>query len=272
MPATVAAKRSVFRRLHEAGCFVIPNPWDVGSAKLLAHAGFKALASTSAGFAWAQGKPDGKASLEDILQHLKDISSAVEVPVTADFENGYAGDIPAMRINVMRAAGSGIAGLSIEDATGDPDKPLYDFDDAVARVMAARKALDESPSGGEAALLTARSEGFIRGRPDLAETCRRLAAFAAVGADCLYAPGIKTAAEITAVVKAVAPKPVNLLVPPTGLTVEAAAALGVRRLSIGGALARAAWGETQRIAAEMMAGSFDGLKRGISAAEVEKAL
>ncbi len=271
MPA-IAAKRSIFRRLHDAGCFVIPNPWDAGSAKLLAHAGFKALASTSAGFAWAQGLPDGKAPLEDILQHLKHISGAVEVPVTADFENGYADDIAAMEVNVVRAAATGIAGLSIEDASGDPDNPLYDFDHAVARVAAARKALDRSPGGGERALLTARSEGFIRGRPDLAETCRRLAAFASVGADCLYAPGLKTAAEITAVVEAVAPKPVNLLVPPTGMTVEAAAALGVRRLSIGAALARAAWGETQRIALEMMAGSFAGLKRGATAAEVEKTL
>ncbi|MBX7198867.1 MAG: isocitrate lyase/phosphoenolpyruvate mutase family protein [Rhodospirillaceae bacterium] len=272
MPASVAAKRSVFRRLHEQGCFIIPNPWDIGSAKLLAHAGFKALASTSAGFAWAQGMPDGKAPLEDILQHLKDVRTAVEIPVTADFENGYADDIPTLEINVMRAAATGVAGLSIEDATGDPENPLYDFDQAVVRVVAARRALDQSPSGGEPALLTARSEGFIRGRPDLAETCRRLKAFAAAGADCLYAPGLKTAAEIEAVVKAVAPKPVNLLVPPSGLSFDQAAALGVRRLSVGGALARAAWGETQRVAAEMMAGSFAGLQRAATSAEVEKAL
>ncbi len=277
MPATIAARRTTFRRLHEAGCFVIPNPWDIGSAKLLAHAGFKALASTSAGFAWAMGLPDGKAPLEDILRHLKDISDAVDIPVNADFENGYAQDMPTMQANVIRAAATGIAGLSIEDASGDPENPLYDFDHAVARIVAAREALDRealdrAASGGAPALLTARSEGFIRGRPDLAETIRRLQAFAAAGADCLYAPGIKTAAEIAAVVKAVAPKPVNLLVPPTGLTFQEAEALGVRRLSIGGALARAAWGETQRVAAEMMAGSFEGLKRGATSAEVEKTL
>lgn len=272
MPA-VAAKRSTFRRLHGDGCFVIPNPWDVGSARLLAHAGFKALASTSAGFAWAQGFRDGKAPLENVLGHLKDISAAVDIPVNADFENGYADDIPALRINVMRAAATGIAGLSIEDATGDAENPLYAFDHAVQRIAVARQALDESSSGQEPALLTARSEGFIRGRPDLAETIRRLKAFADAGADCLYAPGLKAPADIKAVVEAVAPRPVNLLVPPTGLTAAEAAALGVRRLSIGGALARAAWAETQRIAAEMMeAGSFKGLARGASAAEIEKTL
>lgn len=272
MPATIAAKRSEFRRLHGAGCFIIPNPWDIGSAKLLAHAGFKALASTSAGFAWAQGVPDGAAPLASILTHLSELAGAVSVPVNADFENGYADDTATLEINVMRAAATGVAGLSIEDATGNAEHPLYDFDQAVERVVVARRALYQSPTGGEPALLTARSEGFIRCRPDLAETCRRLAAFAAVGADCLYAPGIKTAAEIAAVVKAVAPKPVNLLVPPTGLSFDEAAALGVRRLSIGGALARAAWGETQRIAQEMMAGSFAGLKRAATSAEVEKTL
>lgn len=272
MPATVAAKRSVFRRLHESGCFIIPNPWDIGSARLLVHTGFKALASTSAGHAWSQGFRDGAQPLDDVLTHLKALSACVDVPVNADFENGYADDLATMEINVIRASATGVAGLSIEDATGDTEKPLYDFDHAVERVTRARKALDQSPSGGEPALLTARSEGFIRGRPDLAETCRRLKAFAEAGADCLYAPGIKTAAEIEAVVKAVAPKPVNLLVPPTGLTFDEAAALGVRRLSIGGALARAAWGETQRVAAEMMSGSFAGLKRTATAAEVEKTL
>lgn len=272
MPATIAAKRSAFRRLHESGCFVIPNPWDIGSARLLAHTGFKALASTSAGFAWSRGYADGAAPLDDVLAHLKALVEAVEIPITADFENGYAHDLPTMEINVMRAAATGVAGLSIEDATGDAEKPLYDFDHAVERVARARKALDQSPSGGAPAFLTARSEGFIRGRPDLAETCRRLKAFAEAGADCLYAPGIKTAAEIGAVVEAVRPKPVNLLVPPTGLTFDAAAALGARRLSIGGALARAAWGETQRVAAEMMSGSFAGLKRAATSAEIEKTL
>lgn len=272
MPASIAAKRSAFQRLHESGCFTIPNPWDIGSARLLAHAGFKALASTSAGFAWAQGVIDGAAPLDDVLSHLKAMVESVEIPINADFENGYAHDLATMELNFMRAAATGIAGLSIEDATGDPDKPLYDFDHAVERVAVARKALDRSPSGGERALLTARTEGFIRGRPDLAETIRRLKAFADAGADCLYAPGIKTPAEIAAVVQAVAPKPVNLLVPPTGLSFDEAAALGVRRLSIGGALARAAWGETQRVAAEMMSGSFAGLKRAATSAEVEKAL
>lgn len=272
MPATIAAKRLEFRRLHESGCFIIPNPWDIGSARLLAHAGFKALASTSAGHAWSQGFRDGAQPLDDVLAHLKALAEAVDVPVTADFENGYAHDLAAMEINILRAAATGVAGLSIEDATGDPEKPLYDFDHAVARVARARKALDQNPGDGAPALLTARSEGFIRGRPDLAETVRRLKAFADAGADCLYAPGIKTAAEIEAVVQAVAPKPVNLLVPPTGLSFDEAAALGVRRLSIGGALARAAWGETQRVAAEMMSGNFAGLKRAATSAEIEKTL
>ena len=273
MSVSTADKRLAFRRLHEAGCFVIPNPWDIGSARLLAHTGFKALASTSAGYAWTQGLRDGATPLDDMLGHLKDLSAAVDIPVNADFEAGYAGDIKSLEINVVRCAATGVSGLSIEDFTDDPAAPLLAFDEAVARIAAARKALEQSANGGERVFLTARSEGFIRGRPDLDETIRRLKAFAEAGADCLYAPGIKTAAEITAVVKAVAPKPVNLLIGPTGLSVAEAAALGVRRLSIGGALARAAWGEASRVAKEIMdAGSFAGLSRGASTADIEKTL
>ena len=270
MSVSPADKRSAFHRLHEAGCFVIPNPWDVGSARMLAHTGFKALASTSAGFAWTLGYRDGEAPLEDMLGHLKALSAAVDIPVSADFGNGYAADLPALEINVMRAAATGLAGLSIEDASGDASAPLYEFTHAVERVKIARAAIDRS---GAKVLLTARSEGFILGKPDLADTIRRLCAFAEAGADCLYAPGIKTSDDIAAVVKAVAPKPVNLLIGPTGLSVVAAAALGVRRISIGGALARAAWGEAERVAREIMeSGTFTGLTRAATAAAVEKTL
>ncbi len=270
MSGSTADKRSAFHRLHEAGCFVIPNPWDVGSARMLSHLGFKALASTSAGFAWSVGYRDGEAPLEDMLGHLKALSAAVDIPVSADFGNGYATDLPALEINVTRAAATGLAGLSIEDASGDASAPLFEFAHALERVKTARTAIDRS---GARVLLTARSEGFLLGKPDLAETIRRLCAFADAGADCLYAPGLKTTDGIAAVVKAVAPKPVNLLIGPTGLSVAEAAALGVRRISIGGALARAAWGEAERVAREIMeSGTFTGLARAATSAAVEKTL
>ncbi len=273
MSVSTADKRSAFRRLHQSGCFIIPNPWDVGSARMLAHLGFKALASTSAGFAWSIGYRDGAAPLEAMLGHLKDLSAAVDIPVSADFGNGYAADLDALADNVARAAATGLAGLSIEDFTENPSQPLYDFAAAVERIAAARRAIDGSAEGGERALLTGRSEGFIRGAPDLAETIKRLVAFAEAGADCLYAPGVKTPADIAAIVKAVAPKPVNLLIGPTGLSLAQAADLGVRRISIGGALARAAWGEAQRAAKEMLeSGTFSGLSRAATSADIEKTL
>lgn len=226
----------VFRRLHESGCFVIPNPWDLGSARALERLGFKALATTSSGFAWSQGRPDHGVSLHDTLQHLRSLAHGVKVPVNADLGSGFAVDPAAVMVNAAAAALTGISGLSIEDGTGNPDKPLHDFELAVERVRAARRALD-----GTGVLLTARSEGFIVGRPDLKETIRRLVAFAEAGAECLYAPGIRTRDEITGIINAVAPKPVNVLVGSSFASVHELAYLGVRRISVGGALARAAW-------------------------------
>jgi 2-methylisocitrate lyase-like PEP mutase family enzyme len=227
-----------FRRLHAANCFVMPNPWDVGSARALEQMGFKALATTSAGFAWSRGLPDNQITLDQALEHLRQMVAAVAVPVNADFEGGFAIEPTQVAANVKLAVATGIAGLSIEDSTGDPKQPLHDFDLAVARVKSARRAIDET---GTDVLLTGRSEGFICGRPDIAETIRRLQAYAEAGADCLYAPGIHKRDDIAAVVAAVAPKPVNLLINAPHITIAEAADLGVRRISVGGALARTAW-------------------------------
>src|SRR3974390_27684 len=214
---TVAEKRRTFRTLHERGCFVIPNPWDVGSARYLQHLGFKALASTSAGFAFAQGLPDNRVSRDMVLAHLREIVAATDVPVNADFEGGFADAPDGVAESVTLCVATGCAALSIEDSTGDKERPLYDFDLAVARVRAARAAIDRA--GGEV-VFTARSEGFLVGRPDIDETIRRLKAFAAAGADCLYAPGLRTRELIGAVINAVAPKPVNgIMSAPLGFTV-----------------------------------------------------
>lgn len=251
-----------FRRLHDAHCFVMPNPWDVGSARALEQMGFKALATTSAGFAWTRGLPDNQITLDQALEHLRHIVAAVAVPVNADFEGGFAIDPAQVAANVKLAVATGIAGLSIEDATGDPDHPLYDFDLAVARIQAARQAIDETGSG---ALLTGRSEGFICGRPDITETIRRLQAYAEAGADCLYAPGIHKREDIAAVVAAVSPKPVNLLINAPYITATEAADLGVRRISVGGALARTAWAGFLHAAKEIAEGGtfacFEGLPK-----------
>ncbi len=254
---SIADKRRVFRQLHEAGCFVIPNPWDVGSALFLQTLGFKALATTSSGFAWSRGRPDGGIARDTAVAHLRDMVAATDLPVNADFERGFAPDAAGVGLSVRLAVESGVAGLSIEDATGDAAQPLYDLDTAVARMRAARRAIDEA--GGDT-LLVGRAECFLVGRPDLDETIRRLRAYAQAGADCLYAPGIRTPEQIRAVVSAVAPKPFNLLVGwASELTVPQIAALGVRRISVGGALARAAWGGLMR-AARLIAeeGRFDG--------------
>jgi methylisocitrate lyase len=259
----------VFRRLHEAGCFVIPNPWDIGSARLLARLGFPALATTSAGFAWSMGRPDNGVSLSQALAHYRAIAESVELPVNADFEGGFATEPADVAANVARATATGIAGLSIEDSTGDPAKPLFNFGLAVERIRAARGAIDQSGSG---VLLTGRSEGFLVGRPDLAETIRRLTAYADAGADCLYAPGLSTRAEISSVVGAVAPKPVNVLVGSDFTTVGELAELGVRRISVGGALARAAWAGFLQAASEIAEkGTFGGLARAVSFAEINRA-
>ena len=244
---SVAEKRRAFRKLHESGCFVIPNPWDVGSARYLQGLGFKALATTSAGFAFAQGYPDGQFSRDLALEHCAELAEATDVPLNVDYESGYADDPAGIAESVRLCVETGIAGLSIEDSTGDPNKPLYDFDLAVARVKAARAATDKA--GGDV-VFTARSEGFVRGRPDLAETVRRMKAFAAAGADCLYAPGIKTREEIAAIIDL--GKPVNfLMVNATNFSVNDLTAMGVRRISTGGTLARTAWNGFIRAAREI---------------------
>jgi 2-methylisocitrate lyase-like PEP mutase family enzyme len=250
---------AAFHRLHESGCFVMPNPWDVGSAVALERMGFKALATTSAGFAWTLGRPDRGARLDEALVHLRALAAAVVVPLNADFEGGYAIEPEQVAANVKLAAATGIAGLSIEDSTGDADEPLYGLELAVERVRAARRAIDETGTG---VLLTGRSEGFVVGRPDLEETIRRLKAYADAGADCLYAPFVE-AEQASAIVAAVAPKPVNLLANAPFVTVEEAAAIGVRRISVGGTLARTAWAgwlaAAQEIADDGTFGRFQSL-------------
>jgi 2-methylisocitrate lyase-like PEP mutase family enzyme len=266
-PSQISARRRAFRQLHETGCFVIPNPWDVGSARWLQGLGFKALASTSSGVAWSQGKADGALPREAVLAHLRDLVAATELPVNADFESGFAADPQGVAESVRLAIETGVAGLSIEDATGDPAHPLHDIDVAVERMRAARAAIDKS--GGET-LLVGRAENFFAGRPDLDDTIARLRAYAAAGADCLYAPGIRTREQIVAVVAAVAPKPVNLLVGSTSeFTLQEVAALGVRRVSVGGALARAAWGGFMRAARSIAEnGRFDGFADAAAGAEL----
>jgi methylisocitrate lyase len=264
----LAERCRVFHRLHESGCFVIPNPWNVGSARLLEQLGFKALASTSSGFAWSLGRLDGQAPLDDVVAHLGAMSQAVSVPISADFEGGFAHEPSSVAKNVARAATTGIAGLSIEDSTGDPANPLFDISLAVERVRAARDAIAHS---GHPLVLTARSEGFVRGRPDLAETIRRLVAYSEAGADCLFAPGLRSLADIKAVVDGVAPKPVNVLMGSDFATVADLASLGVRRISVGGALARAAWTGFLDAAKEIAErGTFQNVSRAISGAEMNR--
>jgi len=268
MPQSTAEKRASFRRLHETGCFVLPNPWDIGSARALQATGFKAIASTSAGFAWSIGRADNRVTVDDVLKHLTELCNAVDLPVNADFEGGFADAPDKVAINVARAVKTGIAGLSIEDSTGDKANPLYERTLAIARIKAARAAIDADNSG---TLLVGRCEGFLVGQPDLAMVIDRLNAYSEAGADCLYAPGIKTKEQITAVVKAVHPKPVNLLIGSPGLTVAEAAELGVRRISIGGSLARVAWGGLMRAAREIAEqGTFNELGNGYSGGELNK--
>jgi 2-methylisocitrate lyase-like PEP mutase family enzyme len=259
--------RHAFRQLHESGCFLIPNPWDVGSARYLEGLGFKALATTSSGAAWSSGRPDGGVPLQEVLSHLREMVAATGLPVNADFEGGYADDVGGVAQSVRLAVETGVAGLSIEDSTGNPDDPLRDIASAVSRMRAARSAIDAA--SGEV-LLIGRAENFIVGRPDLDDTITRLKAYADAGADCLYAPGIRTREQITAVVAAVAPKPVNLLVGSTiEFTLQDIAAMGVRRVSVGGALARSAWGGFMRAAHTLAEhGRFDGFADAASGAEL----
>jgi 2-methylisocitrate lyase-like PEP mutase family enzyme len=266
---SISDARAAFRKLHDTGCFVIPNPWDVGTARYLRHCGFKALATTSSGAAFSMGLPDTDwAVTRDMaLAHIRTIVEATELPVNADFESGYAHEPEAVAESVRLCVATGVAGLSIEDATGDKAKPLYDLDTAAARMRAARRAIDQS---GADVILVGRAECFLVGRPDLDETIARLDAYASAGADCLYAPGIRTAEQIAAVVKAVAPKPVNVLMSTaTGLAVADLAGLGVRRISVGGALARVAWGAFMRAAREIATeGRFDAFADAVPMAEI----
>ena len=249
-----------FHSLHSSGCFVMPNPWDVGSARVLEQMGFPALATTSAGLAWTLGRADTHITLDQALEHLREVADAVQVPVNADFQGGFARDPEQVGANVKSATETGIAGLSIEDSSGDATEPLFDFDLSVERIAAARQAIDASGTG---VLLTGRSEGFVVGRPDIDETIRRLRAYAEAGADCLYAPRIDNPEHVSAIVAAVSPKPVNLLINAPFITAAEAAELGVRRISVGGTLARTAWGgflqAAQEIADEGTFSSFDGL-------------
>ncbi len=266
---SVTDKRREFRQLHESGCFLIPNPWDLGSALYLQSLGFRALATTSAGFAWSQGLPDNGVSRETMLEHLATMVAATDVPINADFEGGFAADSAGVAESVRLAVDAGVAGLSIEDSSGDPAHPLYDLGTAVERLRSARHAIDQS--GGDT-MLIGRSEGLIAGRPDLDATIQRLKAYANAGADCLYAPGLRTRDQIAGVVASVAPKPVNLLVGwASDLNLASIAALGVRRVSVGGALARTAWGGLIR-AAKMLAeqGTFAGFADAATGGDLNK--
>ena len=265
---TTAEKRQAFRTLHEAGCFVIPNPWNVGTARYLQGLGFKALATTSAGHAHSLGFPDGGQSVDAVLAHYRELAEATDVPLNADFENGFADDPDGVAANVTRCIATGVAGLSVEDSPKDA-RPLYELDAAVARIKAARAAVDRA--GGDV-VFTARAENFIRGVPDLDDVIRRLKAYAAAGADCLYAPGIRTREHIEAVVKAAAPKPVNFLAGwAMEFKVSDIAAMGVRRISVGGSLARAAMHAFIKTATEIANdGKFDGFAGLVSNAELNK--
>lgn len=261
-------RRAAFRALHDTGCFVLPNPWDAGSARYLHSLGFQALASTSSGYAWSQAQADGTLTLEETLAHLHSLAAATPLPLNADFGDGF-GPLEEVGRNVTRAIATGVAGISIEDASVDPASPLRPLDDAVARVRAARRAIDES---GEDVLLIGRAENFFVGRPDLHDAITRLRAYAEAGADCLYAPGISTREQIEAVVAAVAPRPVNLLVGSAlPFTLQDIAAMGVRRVSVGGAMARTAWGGMMR-ASQLLRdeGRFDGFADAASEAALNQ--
>jgi len=260
-PSDLGPRRAAFRKLHASGCFLIPNPWDVGTARYLRHLGFEALATTSSGFAFSLGSPD-VLPRDTALHHIAEIVAATELPVNADFQSGYADEPAGVARNVKLCVDAGVAGLSIEDATGDRRRPLYDLQQAVERIQAARTSIDAT---GADVLLTARAECFLVGHTEpLAESIRRLQAYAAAGADVLYAPGVAEPEGIRALVNAVAPKPVNVLVSASGgLGLAQLAELGVRRVSVGSALARAAWAGFIRAATEMSGkgtfGSLDGV-------------
>jgi 2-methylisocitrate lyase-like PEP mutase family enzyme len=264
---TIEEKRRKFRQLHDSGCFAIPNPWDIGTAKYLEHLGFKAIATTSAGFAFSRGLADGSVKRDDMLAHIRELVEATDIPVNADFENGYAKDPNWVAENARLCAETGVAGLSIEDAADRKESPIYDFKLAVERIQAVREALHDS-----GVVLVGRAEGFLVGRENLDQVIARLVAYSNAGADCLYAPGFKEPDQIKAIVEAVAPKPVNVLIGgPGGLTMRDAGELGARRVSVGGAFARAAWGGFIRSAKELIeTGTFEELKHGASYDELQR--
>jgi 2-methylisocitrate lyase-like PEP mutase family enzyme len=267
MRRSVAEKRADFRALHETGCFVLPNPWDIGSARLLQHLRFPALASTSAGFAWTNGRPDYAVTLDDVLDHLTRLSAAVDIPVNADFESGFAYDPEGVANHVVLAMGTGVAGLSIEDRNIHALDELFDVKMAAERILAARMAIDRS---GEDVVLVARTEGLLINPASITPAIDKLVAFAAAGADCLYAPGVRKKEDIAAMVRAVAPKPVNVLVMGAGPTVGELADLGVRRISVGGSLAQVGWAAVLAAAEQFKAGSFDGLGSGTTGKQLNK--
>ncbi|HEY2799412.1 MAG TPA: isocitrate lyase/phosphoenolpyruvate mutase family protein [Chthoniobacterales bacterium] len=258
-----------FHTLHSSGCFILPNPWDVGTALYLQDLGFHALATTSAGFAFSRGLPDGAVPCDEMLDHIREIAAVASVPLNADFLSGFADDAEGVAINVARCIATGVAGLSIEDSTGDRSHPLFAKDVALSRVKAARESINAS---GIPVLLTGRCEAFLVEQPDpLAFVLDRLVAYSEAGADCLYAPGLNKPEEIAAVVRAVAPKPVNVLVSGfnSHLSLAQLTDLGVRRISVGSGLALAAWGEFTRAARDILAsGHFQSLAGGATSAEL----
>jgi 2-methylisocitrate lyase-like PEP mutase family enzyme len=269
MSATIPVeeKRAAFRELHAAGCFVLPNPWDIGSARMLQHLGFSALASSSSALAWTAGRPDNTVPLADVLAHLEKLCAAVDLPVNADFESGFARAPEDVAANVRRAVATGVAGLSIEDRDAERPSDLYDLPLAIERVRATRAAIDAT---GADVVLVARTEGLLRDPQAVAPAIDRLVAFAAAGADCLYAPGVRDKQHIAAMVRAVAPKPLNVLVSGPGLSLAELTALGVRRVSVGGALARVAWGAVVAAAGKLRAGSFEGLAGALPGGQLDE--
>src|SRR5256886_2559859 len=265
--ATIAERRQIFRQLHESGCFAIPNPWDIGSARYLQHLGFKAIATTSAGYAFSRGLPDGAVKRDEMLAHIRELVEATDIPVNADFENGYADDPADVAESVKLCVATGVAGLSIEDATDRKENRIYDVDLAIERVRAARETIGDS-----GVVLVGRAEGFLVGRENLDQVIRRLVAYSEAGADCLYAPGFKERDHIQAIVECVAPKPSNILIGgASGLTMKDAESLGARRVSVGGAFARAAWGGFIRSAKELIEkGTFDELANAAPYSELQE--
>lgn len=267
MISSISDRRAAFRKMHDGGCFVLPNPWDAGSARMFQHFGFRALASTSTGYAWTTGRQDYAMTLSDVLNHLKILCETVDLPVNADFESGFARDPEDLAGNIQRAIETGVAGLSIEDRELDGSKRLFDTGLSVERIRAAREAIDRS---GKDVILVGRTEWLLDDPTAIVPTIDKLVALAEAGADCLYAPGVREKADIAAMVRAVAPKPVNVVMSRPGLSLAELADLGVRRVSLGGAVARVAWAAVIRTMEQIKAGSFDGLAGGTPGGELDE--